>query len=102
MGQTRCALTRIFDCRWIHHHYWGIGTCMLLLTLPVDSPAVQFCVNKFLWWAWWQSIVMILQNRRAGLRQPPAPPVDKFGPTASLTADLLSLFLASSQFPNLW
>ncbi len=51
--------------RWIHHHYWGIGTCMLLLTLPVDSPAVQFCVNKFLWWAWWQSIVMILQNRRA-------------------------------------
>ena len=53
-------------CRWIHHHYWGIGTCMLLLTLPVDSPAVQFCVNKFLWWAWWQSIVMILQNRRAG------------------------------------
>ncbi len=38
---------------------------MLLLTLPVDSPAVQFCVNKFLWWAWWQSIVMILQNRWA-------------------------------------
>ena len=52
-------------CRWIHHHYWSIGTCMLLLMLPVDSPAVQFCVAKFLWWAWWQSVVMILQNRWA-------------------------------------
>lgn len=38
---------------------------MLLLMLPVDSPAVQYCVAKFLWWAWWQAIVMILQNRRA-------------------------------------
>mmetsp|Transcript_6251 Transcript_6251/g.17948 ORF Transcript_6251/g.17948 Transcript_6251/m.17948 type:complete len:389 (+) Transcript_6251:300-1466(+) len=47
---------------WIQHHYWGIATCMILLMLPVDSPAVQFCVNKFLWWAWWQSFIMILQN----------------------------------------
>ena len=38
---------------WIQHHYWGIATCMILLVLPVDSPAVQFCVSKFLWWAWW-------------------------------------------------
>ncbi len=38
---------------WIQHHYWSIATCLILLVLPVDSPAVQFCINKFLWWAWW-------------------------------------------------
>ena len=41
----------------------SIFTVAVLLMLPVDSPSVQFTVNKFLWWAWWQSIVMILQNR---------------------------------------
>jgi hypothetical protein len=41
----------------------SILTVAVLLMLPVDSPSVQFTVNKFLWWAWWQSIVMILQNR---------------------------------------
>ena len=29
----------------------------------------QFTVNKFLWWAWWQSLIMILQNRWASLLQ---------------------------------
>lgn len=48
---------------WIEHHYWSIATCAILLLLPVDSASVQFCVNKFLWWAWWQSLIMILQNR---------------------------------------
>ena len=26
-------------CRWIHHHYFSICTCMLMLSLPVDSPS---------------------------------------------------------------
>lgn len=48
---------------WIHHHAYAILTVAILLMLPVDSPAVQFTVNKFLWWAWWQAIIMVLQNR---------------------------------------
>lgn len=48
---------------WIHHHYWSIATCMILLTLPVDSPAVQVCVKKFLWWSAFQGGLMLLQNR---------------------------------------
>ena len=48
---------------WIHHHYWSILTCLILLTLPVDSPAVQVFVKKFLWWSGFQGLVMILQNR---------------------------------------
>ena len=50
---------------WIQHHYYAIFTVAVLLMLPVDSPAVQFTVNKFLWWAWWQAIIMVLQNRCA-------------------------------------
>jgi len=48
---------------WIHHHYWSIATCMILLTLPVDSPAVQVCVKKFLWWSAFQGSLMLVQNR---------------------------------------
>ncbi|KAL3148472.1 hypothetical protein ABBQ38_013917 [Trebouxia sp. C0009 RCD-2024] len=48
---------------WIHHHYWSIATCMILLTLPVDSPAVQVCVKKELWWSAFQGGLMLLQNR---------------------------------------
>jgi hypothetical protein len=48
---------------WLQHHVVAILTVAVLLMLPVDSPAVQFTVNKFLWWAWWQSIIMVLQNR---------------------------------------
>ena len=59
---------------------------MLLLTLPVDSPAVQFCVNKFLWWAWWQSIVMILQNRRADQTRIVASQIYNRFPQSVLTA----------------
>ena len=48
---------------WIHHHYWSIATCMILLTLPVNSPAVQVCVKKFLWWSAFQGSLMLVQNR---------------------------------------
>lgn len=36
---------------------------MILLTLPVDSPAVQVCVKKYLWWSAFQGSLMLLQNR---------------------------------------
>ena len=39
---------------WIHHHYWAMVTMALLLTLPVDSGAVQAFVRKFLWWSTFQ------------------------------------------------
>ena len=39
---------------WIRHHYWSIATCMIVLTLPVDSPAVQMFVKKWIWWCCWQ------------------------------------------------
>lgn len=39
---------------WIHHHYWAMITMALLLTLPVDSRAVQAFVRKFLWWSTFQ------------------------------------------------
>jgi hypothetical protein len=40
---------------WIHHHYWAAVTMALLLTLPVDSSAVQAFVRKFLWWSTFQA-----------------------------------------------
>jgi hypothetical protein len=39
---------------WIHHHYWAMVTMAILLTLPVDSRAVQSFVRKFLWWSTFQ------------------------------------------------
>ena len=39
---------------WIHHHYWAMITMALLLTLPVDSRAVQSFVRRFLWWSTFQ------------------------------------------------
>ncbi|KAK9906837.1 hypothetical protein WJX75_008890 [Coccomyxa subellipsoidea] len=48
---------------WIHHHYWAAITMALLLTLPVDSSAVQAFVRKFLWWSTFQGLVMMVQNR---------------------------------------
>jgi len=50
-------------CRWIHHHYWSIGTSMLMLSLPVDSPSVARSVQTFLWWAILQGGVIVAQNR---------------------------------------
>jgi hypothetical protein len=58
-----CALTAKFGVQvngssirpwWIHHHYWAAITMALLLTLPVDSSAVQAFVRKFLWWSTFQ------------------------------------------------
>ena len=49
--------------RWIHHHYWSIGTAMLMLSLPVDSPSVARSVQTFLWWAILQGAVIVMQNR---------------------------------------
>lgn len=48
---------------WIHHHYWSMATCVLMLSLPVDSPAFVRAITLFLWWALMQSVVIVLQNR---------------------------------------
>ena len=48
---------------WIHHHYWSMATCVLMLSLPVDSPAFVRAITLFLWWAMMQSVVIVLQNR---------------------------------------
>lgn len=48
---------------WIHHHYWSIATCMLMLSLPVDSPSFVRAVRMFLTWANMQAVVIVLQNR---------------------------------------
>lgn len=48
---------------WIQHHYWSVFTCLLLLTLPVDSPVVSKYVQRCLGWTALQSLVMMLQNR---------------------------------------
>jgi hypothetical protein len=48
---------------WIQHHYWSMATCVLMLSLPIDSPAVVQACKRFLWWAMLQGFVMVLQNR---------------------------------------
>ncbi|KAG7666873.1 hypothetical protein Ndes2526B_g04637 [Nannochloris sp. 'desiccata'] len=48
---------------WIHHHYWSMAMCVLMLSLPVDSPAFVRAITLFLWWAMMQSVVIVLQNR---------------------------------------
>lgn len=39
---------------WIHHHYWSMATCLIILTLPVDSRAYQEFLKSFLWWSCYQ------------------------------------------------
>ena len=39
---------------WIHHHYYALATCLLILTLPVDSDAYQAYLKPFLWWSCYQ------------------------------------------------
>lgn len=51
---------------WIHHHYWAMSTCVLMLSLPVDSPAFVHAITIFLWWAMMQSVVIVMQNRCVG------------------------------------
>ncbi len=48
---------------WIQHHYWSMATCVLMLSLPIDSPAVVSACQLFLWWAMMQGVVMVMQNR---------------------------------------
>lgn len=48
---------------WIHHHYWSMGACTLMLSLPVDSPSFVRAVRMFLYWAILQGVVMLMQNR---------------------------------------
>ena len=48
---------------WIQHHYWSMATCVLMLSLPIDSPAVVSACQLFLWWAMLQGAVMVMQNR---------------------------------------
>mmetsp|Transcript_42986 Transcript_42986/g.102052 ORF Transcript_42986/g.102052 Transcript_42986/m.102052 type:complete len:384 (+) Transcript_42986:71-1222(+) len=47
---------------WIHHHYWSIVSTILLLTLPVDSRAVNAFLAKLLFWLSCQGLVILLQN----------------------------------------
>ncbi len=48
---------------WIQHHYWSMAACVLMLSLPIDSPAVVSACQLFLWWAMMQGVVMVMQNR---------------------------------------
>lgn len=48
---------------WIQHHYWSMAACVLMLSLPADSPAFVQAATRFLWWAMMQAIVIVLQNR---------------------------------------
>ena len=48
---------------WIQHHYWSMATCVLMLSLPIDSPTVVGACQLFLWWAMMQGVVMVMQNR---------------------------------------
>lgn len=53
--------------RRIHHHYWSIGSTLVMLSLPVDSPAFIRAVQMFLWWAMLQALVIVMQNRCEGI-----------------------------------
>ncbi|GMH43752.1 hypothetical protein BSKO_11686 [Bryopsis sp. KO-2023] len=48
---------------WITHHYLSIFACLIMLALPVDSPAVYMFSTKFLQWTAFQGLVMLFQNR---------------------------------------
>ena len=48
---------------WITHHAWSAGTAALVLSLPIDSPAVRVFLTRLLRWSAAQGVVMILQNR---------------------------------------
>eukprot|EP00884_Botryococcus_braunii_P014814 jgi/Botrbrau1/23333/Bobra.0102s0067.1 len=47
---------------WIQHHYCSMVTTLIILTLPVDSPAVQTFVFRLLSWSVAQGVVMVFQN----------------------------------------
>ncbi|KAL6752732.1 TMPIT-like protein [Haematococcus lacustris] len=47
---------------WIQHHYWSASCALLLLGLPVYSPAVYTFCEYFLMWSCFQALVMMVQN----------------------------------------
>jgi TMPIT-like protein len=47
---------------WIWHHYLSALTCIIVLTLPVDSTTLQQFMKGWLQWTVLQGILMILQN----------------------------------------
>ena len=50
---------------WLWHHYISALTCVITLTLPVDSPAVQRFVEGWLHWTVAQAALMLAQNQCA-------------------------------------
>ena len=47
---------------WIRHHYLSALTCIIVLTLPVDSAQLQHFVKGWLQWTVLQAVLMLLQN----------------------------------------
>ena len=47
---------------WIWHHYLSALTCLIWLSLPVDSPLLQQCMRGWLAWSVLQGVLMIFQN----------------------------------------
>lgn len=50
---------------WIWHHYLSAATCIITVTLPVDSPAVGRFVEGWLLWTIAQAALMLAQNQCA-------------------------------------
>ncbi|EFJ42661.1 hypothetical protein VOLCADRAFT_119332 [Volvox carteri f. nagariensis] len=48
---------------WIQHHYWSAAASLVILGLPVTSPAVHLFFRYFLLWSVFQAAVMFVQNR---------------------------------------
>lgn len=48
---------------WITHHYLSTVACLLILSLPIDSPSFAIFSHKFLRWSAMQGVVMLVQNR---------------------------------------
>ncbi|GLC41998.1 hypothetical protein PLESTB_001057100 [Pleodorina starrii] len=48
---------------WMQHHYWSAAASLVMLGLPVTSPAVHLFFRYFLLWSVFQAAVMFVQNR---------------------------------------
>jgi hypothetical protein len=47
---------------WIQHHYWSCACSLIMLGLPVYSPAVFLFCQRFMVWSCFQALVMMVQN----------------------------------------
>ncbi|KAG1676071.1 hypothetical protein FOA52_014936 [Chlamydomonas sp. UWO 241] len=47
---------------WIRHHYFSSACTLIMLGLPVYSPAVFFLCQRFMAWSSMQAAVMMVQN----------------------------------------